>query len=77
MVKILNFKFYLNKSSGSNFCHEIFIYRFQSQNVRDIIGQVMKEQLMGRQYRSDEAPKWAKVIANAVRQQVQELDMKR
>ncbi|CAH2068306.1 unnamed protein product, partial [Iphiclides podalirius] len=51
--------------------------KFQSQNVREIIGQTMKEQLMGRQYRSDQAPKWAKVIANAVRQRVQELGMKR
>ncbi|XP_068628490.1 dynein light chain Tctex-type protein 2B-like [Battus philenor] len=51
--------------------------RFQAQNVRDIINITMKEQLMGRQYRADQAPKWAKSIANAVRQRVQELDMKR
>ncbi|KAG6439729.1 hypothetical protein O3G_MSEX001026, partial [Manduca sexta] len=50
---------------------------FQSQNIRDIILTTMQEQLTGRQYRSDQAPKWVKVIANAVRQRVQELDMKR
>ncbi|KPJ06649.1 Tctex1 domain-containing protein 2 [Papilio machaon] len=51
--------------------------KFQAQNVRDLINRTMKEQLMGRQYRSDQAPKWAKSIANAVRQRVQDLDMKR
>ncbi|CAK1599462.1 unnamed protein product [Parnassius mnemosyne] len=51
--------------------------KFQCQNVRDIISSTMKEQLMGRQYRADQAPKWAKLIANAVRQRVQELDMNR
>ncbi|CAF4836274.1 unnamed protein product [Pieris macdunnoughi] len=51
--------------------------KFQAQNVRDIIVSTMQEQLTGRQYRSDQAPRWAKVIANAVRQRVQELDMKR
>lgn len=51
--------------------------KFQSQNVRDIILSTMQEQLTGRQYRADQAPQWAKVIANAVRQRVQELDMKR
>ncbi|CAG5041696.1 unnamed protein product [Parnassius apollo] len=51
--------------------------KFQSQNVRDVINSTMKEQLMGRQYRADQAPKWAKSIANAVRMRVQELDMKR
>ncbi|XP_013167236.1 PREDICTED: uncharacterized protein LOC106117454 isoform X2 [Papilio xuthus] len=50
--------------------------KFQAQNVRDLINRTMKEQLMGRQYRSDQAPKWAKSIANAVRQRVQDLDMK-
>ncbi|CAG4926492.1 dynein light chain Tctex-type protein 2B-like [Colias croceus] len=51
--------------------------KFQAQNVRDIIMSTMQEQLMGRQYRADQAPRWAKVIANAVRQRVQDLDMKR
>ncbi|CAG9783236.1 unnamed protein product [Diatraea saccharalis] len=51
--------------------------KFQAQNVRDIILSTMQEQLMGRQYRTDQAPRWAKAIANAVRQRVQELDMKR
>ncbi|CAK1548166.1 unnamed protein product [Leptosia nina] len=51
--------------------------KFQAQNVRDIIVSTMQEQLLGRQYRSDQAPRWAKVIANAVRQRVQELEMKR
>ncbi|XP_037300434.1 tctex1 domain-containing protein 2-like [Manduca sexta] len=51
--------------------------KFQSQNIRDIILTTMQEQLTGRQYRSDQAQKWVKVIANAVRQRVQELDMKR
>ncbi|XP_022123780.2 dynein light chain Tctex-type protein 2B [Pieris rapae] len=51
--------------------------KFQAQNVREIIVSTMQEQLSGRQYRSDQAPRWAKVIANAVRQRVQELDMKR
>ncbi|CAH4035057.1 dynein light chain Tctex-type protein 2B-like [Pieris brassicae] len=51
--------------------------KFQAQNVRDIIVSTMQEQLSGRQYRSDQAPRWAKLIANAVRQRVQELDMKR
>lgn len=51
--------------------------RFQAQNVRDIILSTMQEQLMGRQYRADQAPRWAKAIANGVRQRVQELEMKR
>lgn len=51
--------------------------KFQAQNIREIIITSMQEQLMGRQYRSDEAPRWAKVIANGVRQRVQELEMKR
>ncbi|XP_059060305.1 dynein light chain Tctex-type protein 2B-like [Achroia grisella] len=51
--------------------------KFQAQNIRDIILSTMQEQLTGRQYRADQAPRWAKVIANAVRQRVQELDMKR
>ncbi|KAM3966513.1 dynein light chain Tctex-type protein 2B [Aphomia sociella] len=51
--------------------------KFQSQNIRDIILTTMQEQLTGRQYRADQAPRWAKVISNAVRQRVQELDMKR
>ncbi|CAG9575533.1 unnamed protein product [Danaus chrysippus] len=51
--------------------------KFQAQNVRDIILSTMQEQLMGRQYRSDQAPRWAQSISNAVRQRVQDLDMKR
>ncbi|PZC71433.1 hypothetical protein B5X24_HaOG213464 [Helicoverpa armigera] len=51
--------------------------KFQAANVREIILTTMQEQLMGRQYRSDQAPRWAKVIANGIRQRVQELDMKR
>ncbi|CAH0405775.1 unnamed protein product [Chilo suppressalis] len=51
--------------------------KFQGQNVRDIIVSTMQEQLTGRQYRADQAPSWAKAIANAVRQRVQDLDMKR
>ncbi|XP_075988503.1 dynein light chain Tctex-type protein 2B-like [Anticarsia gemmatalis] len=51
--------------------------KFQAANVKEIIMSTMQEQLMGRQYRSDQAVKWAKSIANGVRQRVQELDMKR
>ncbi|XP_028169378.1 dynein light chain Tctex-type protein 2B-like [Ostrinia nubilalis] len=51
--------------------------KFQAQNVRDIILSTMQEQLMGRQYRADQAPRWARAIANGVRQRVQELEMKR
>ncbi|XP_041974590.1 dynein light chain Tctex-type protein 2B-like [Aricia agestis] len=51
--------------------------KFQKENVWEIIVLTMSEQLSGRQYRADEAPKWAKSISNAVRQRVQELDMKR
>ncbi|VVD06123.1 unnamed protein product [Leptidea sinapis] len=51
--------------------------KFQAENVKYIITTTMQEQLMGRQYRADQAPRWAKAIANAVRQRVQELDMKR
>lgn len=51
--------------------------KFQAANVKEIILTTMQEQLMGRQYRSDQAPRWVKVIANAIRQRVQELDMKR
>ncbi|KOB67666.1 putative dynein light chain Tctex-type [Operophtera brumata] len=36
----------------------------------------MQQQLMGRQYRSDQAPRWTQVIANGVRQRVQALEMK-
>ncbi|XP_072935221.1 dynein light chain Tctex-type protein 2B-like [Epargyreus clarus] len=51
--------------------------KFQAQNVRDIIESTMKEQLLERQYRADQAPRWAKTISNAVRQRVQDLNMKR
>ncbi|CAH2100287.1 unnamed protein product [Euphydryas editha] len=51
--------------------------KFQARNVREIIISTMHEQLTGRQYRTDQAPRWAKVISNAVRQKVQDLDMKR
>lgn len=51
--------------------------RFQNQNVREIILSTMQEQLMGRSYRSDQAPTWVKAISNTVRQRVQELGMKR
>ncbi|KAH9645764.1 hypothetical protein HF086_012491 [Spodoptera exigua] len=51
--------------------------KFQAANVKEIILTIMHEQLTGRQYRSDQAVKWVKVIANAIRQRVQELDMKR
>ncbi|XP_037871791.1 dynein light chain Tctex-type protein 2B [Bombyx mori] len=51
--------------------------KFQSQNVREIIVTTMQEQLMGRKYRSDQAPRWTEEIANRVRQRVQDLDMKR
>ncbi|XP_053601078.1 dynein light chain Tctex-type protein 2B-like [Plodia interpunctella] len=51
--------------------------KFQSQNVREIILEAMQSQLTGRQYRADQAAHWSKVIANAVRQKVCELDMKR
>ncbi|XP_069354179.1 dynein light chain Tctex-type protein 2B-like [Maniola hyperantus] len=51
--------------------------KFQAQNVREIILSTMQEQLMGCQYRADQAPRWAKSISNAVRQRCQELDMKR
>ncbi|CAB3257271.1 unnamed protein product [Arctia plantaginis] len=51
--------------------------KFQAANVKDIILTTMQQQLMGRQYRADQAPQWAKTIANGVRQRVQELDMKR
>ncbi|CAH2247977.1 dynein light chain Tctex-type protein 2B isoform X2 [Pararge aegeria] len=51
--------------------------KFQAENVREIMLSSMKEQLMGRQYRADQAPRWAKSISNAVRQRVQDLDMKR
>lgn len=37
----------------------------------------MQEQLVGRQYRSDQAPKWAKAITSTIRQRVQDLNMKR
>ncbi|CAH0722272.1 unnamed protein product, partial [Brenthis ino] len=51
--------------------------KFQSQNVREIILSSMQEQLLGRQYKADQAPRWAKVISNAIRQRVQGLEMKR
>ncbi|XP_049886536.1 dynein light chain Tctex-type protein 2B-like [Pectinophora gossypiella] len=51
--------------------------KFQAQNVRDIILSTMQEQLMGRQYRVDQVPRWCKMIANGVRQRVQDLNMQR
>lgn len=39
--------------------------------------QIMQEQLVGRVYRVDHAPRWAKMIANGVRLKVEELGMKR
>ncbi|XP_026484736.1 dynein light chain Tctex-type protein 2B-like [Vanessa tameamea] len=52
-------------------------HKFQAQNVKAIILSTMKEQLTDRQYRADQAPRWAKMISNTVRQRVQDLDMKR
>ncbi|XP_026323812.1 tctex1 domain-containing protein 2-like isoform X2 [Hyposmocoma kahamanoa] len=51
--------------------------KFQADNVREIIIQIMQEQLMGRVYRVDQAPHWAKMIANGVRSKVEDLGMKR
>ncbi|XP_073966670.1 dynein light chain Tctex-type protein 2B-like [Choristoneura fumiferana] len=51
--------------------------KFQAENVYEIILSSMQEQLMGRQYRADQAPRWVRTIANGIRQRTQELGMKR
>ncbi|XP_061716712.1 dynein light chain Tctex-type protein 2B-like [Cydia pomonella] len=51
--------------------------KFQAENIHEIIVTSMQQQLSGRQYRADQAPHWAQMIANGVRQRTQELGMKR